>query len=30
MKLEKFIDAQGGRLGALRGYQVKPPTTTTS
>ncbi len=29
MKLEKFIDAQGGRLGALRQVsalrQVKPP-----
>jgi hypothetical protein len=28
MKLEKFIDAHGGRLGAFRSYQAKPTTST--
>jgi hypothetical protein len=26
----KFIDAHGGRLGAFRGYQVRPPASPPS
>jgi hypothetical protein len=26
--LVKFIDAHGGKLGAFRGYQVRPPSTS--
>lgn len=26
--LVKFIDAHGGRLGAFRGFQVRPPSTS--
>ena len=27
MDLVKFIDAHGGKLGAFRAYQVRPPST---
>jgi hypothetical protein len=28
--LMKFIDAHGGKLGAFRAYQVRPPSTDAS
>jgi hypothetical protein len=28
--LAKFIDAHGGKLGAFRGYGVRPPTPLTA
>jgi hypothetical protein len=28
--ISKFIDAHGGRLGAFRGYGMKPPTPPTT
>jgi hypothetical protein len=30
MDLVEFIDAHGGKLGAFRGYGVRPPTPPTT